>query len=84
MGFEEEREPRWHGDDGRGRKRALLRAAIDCGAVLTGFVDGEEIPYDGARFHAEELQAEGFFKRCEVQPVEDATIWIAVTPGLRT
>lgn len=78
MGFDEDRGDRWRDGSGpQNGKRELLRAAIECGAVMTGRIDGEEIPYDGARFHAEELQAEGFLKKYEQQPIEDATIWIA-------
>jgi hypothetical protein len=84
MGFDEERSDRWRDSSGpENGKRMLLQAAIEAGAVLTGVFEGDEIPYDGARFHAEELQAEGFLKKHELQPVEDVTIWVATTPGER-
>jgi len=83
MGFEEDRNPWRDGGSGRDRKRELLRAAVETGGVQTGFCDGYEIPYDGAHFHAEELQAEGFLRKHAEQPIADVTLWVAVTPGMR-
>jgi hypothetical protein len=85
VGFEEERGDFFGGSggDGRRKKRELLSAAVERGGILTGFWDSYEVPYDGAHFHASELEAEGMLKKHDVQPVADVTIWVAVTPGAR-
>jgi hypothetical protein len=84
VGLEEDRGDFFGGHgDGRREKRRLLEAAVEHGGVLTGFHDGYEVPYDGAHFHAAELEAVGLFRKAQQQPVKDVTIWIAVTPGDR-
>jgi hypothetical protein len=63
-------------------KRDLLEVAIRYGAIYTAKLDGEELPYEGARFHADELEAEGKFKRVpgvvittSLEGVLDFAIW---------
>ncbi len=67
-------------------KRELLEVAVRCGAIYTAILDGEELPYDGARFHATELEADGFFTKVPDVPVlpdvEDLIGWAPTDFGI--
>lgn len=63
----------------------LLEIAVSSGAIYTAKIDGIEVPYDGAPFHAEELEREGLFERVLGSPVlggvSDFVIWMATALG---
>lgn len=65
----------------------LLEVAIAAGAIYTAKIDGIEAPYDGAPFHAEELEREGMFERVAGAPVLEGVdhfvIWKATVLGTR-
>lgn len=60
-------------------KRDLLKIAIRFGAIYTAKMDGEELPYEHARFQAEELEADGLLVRLHDPPtlsgVESFVLW---------
>ena len=84
MGFEDTRDDFWRdrGDDSHSKKN-FLRALVQAGAVMTGRELGVEVPYDGARGHAEELEFEGLARRCSQQPISDTVIWLPTDEGRR-
>jgi len=71
-------------------KRDLLEVAVQCGAICTARLDGEELPYEHARFQAEELEADGLFIRLALTDppllsgVENLLFWRATALGRRT
>jgi len=71
--------------DGPFSKRGLLEVAARSGAIYTAKIDGVEVPYDGALFHAEELEREGMFEQVPDAPtlegVKDYTIWRVTALG---
>jgi len=84
MGFDEAREDPWRGrGDGSHSRMNFLRVAVKCGAVQTGWIDGDECPYYGAHEHAESLTAEGLLKKYDPdEPFTfEQTIWIPTTLG---
>lgn len=66
-------------------KRDLLAIAVSSGAIYTAKIDGVEVPYDGAPFHAEELERDGLFARVPNAPalegVDDYVVWVATAQG---
>lgn len=53
----------WNGG-GPFSKRLLLEVAVESGHIMTAtFDNGDEAPYYGARFHADELEAEGLLAK---------------------
>jgi hypothetical protein len=74
-------------DEGPFSRRTLLEVAARCGAIYTAKLDGEELPYDGALFHAEELECDGLFERVPDSPVlpdvRDFVIWKLTERGIR-
>ncbi|HYX20490.1 MAG TPA: hypothetical protein VFA98_06550 [Thermoanaerobaculia bacterium] len=66
-------------------KKHLLEIAVSSGAIYTARIDGAEVPYDGAPFHAEELEREGLFARVPNAPVlegvDDYVVWVPTAMG---
>lgn len=63
MGFDDEGRGEWGGGGGSHSRMALLRVAVECGAVLTGYVGGTEVPYYGVHEHCESLAKDGLLER---------------------
>jgi hypothetical protein len=87
MSFEDNHDDYWSGrGDSSHSKANFLKAAVENGAVQTGFSYGHEYPYYGAHNHAEELVREGLIKkwdgpyRAQVLLVEES-IWIPTDAG---
>lgn len=72
-------------DEGPFSKRDLLEIAVNHGAIYTAVVDGDEQPFDGARFYASELELEGCFRRLPESPtlhgVEYFALWTPTELG---
>jgi hypothetical protein len=43
-------------------RRVLLETAVRSGAIYTATLDGQELPFEGAPFFAEELARDGLFE----------------------
>jgi hypothetical protein len=86
MSFEENREDPWSGKGGPNHsKRAFLRAAVDCGAVMTSSsYGGVEVPYWGAGDHAKQLVEEGCLELSEHTlsfDLAEVKIWVPTEIG---
>jgi hypothetical protein len=87
MGFEENREDAWRDRGGpKFTKEALLKTAVESGAVQAGYFNGHECPYYGVHDHAEELVREGLLKKYDGlyrlnEWVDQETIWVPTEAG---
>lgn len=85
MGFEEDRDDFWRERGGPSHSKGnFLKAAVQCGAVQTGFTKDGECPYYGAIAHAEELAREGLVEKMTIEPLdggEPFTCWVVTALG---
>jgi hypothetical protein len=86
MGFDDEGRGEWGGGGGNHSRMTLLRIAVECGAIQTGYVGGTELPYYGVHEHCLSLVADGLLKKYDgiyraTYLMGEETIWVPTENG---